>query len=66
MGTTELYRSAHLLIETHGRDASIWAAVRSHELLEAGDPVGQAYWMTLAGLIEEFLSDEPAHGQLIH
>jgi hypothetical protein len=66
MKTSEMYRSAYLLIQSHGMDASICAAVRSHELLEAGDPVGQAFWMRLVGFIEELLWDEPAASESVH
>ena len=65
MTPTEIHR-AYLLIQDHGQEASIHAAVRSHELFEAGDAVGQAFWMRLVGVIEDLLWDEPAPGERIH
>ncbi len=39
----DIYRSAHELIEQHGEDAPILAAMRADELMEAGDMEGEAY-----------------------
>ncbi len=36
----DIYRSAAVLIKQHGRDAPIHAAMRTDELLEAGDLEG--------------------------
>ncbi len=38
----DTYRAAHLLIERHGDDAPIEAAMRADELMEAGDIDGRA------------------------
>lgn len=66
MTSADLYRSAYTLIAQHGAEASICAALKSHEPFEAGDPIGQAWWMRLVGLIEELLSDQPAPGESVH
>ncbi len=40
----DIYRSAHLLIERHGDDAPIEAAMRADELTAGGDMEG-TFWM---------------------
>ena len=54
----EIYRSAKLLIDRHGDDAPIHAAMRGDELLEAGDMDGQAVWKRVLAAIDELLSKE--------
>ena len=43
----DIYRSAKLLIEQHGGDALIEAALKADELLDAGDCDGQAVWLRI-------------------
>jgi hypothetical protein len=40
-----IYRTAKLLVDQHGEDAPINAAMRTHELLAAGDRDGQMTWI---------------------
>lgn len=40
----DIYRAAKLLIDKHGAEATIHAALRADELLEAGDMDGYAVW----------------------
>ena len=54
----EIYRSAKLLIDRHGNDAVIEAAMMADELLEAGDIDGQAVWKRILSAIDELLSKE--------
>ena len=63
----DIYRSAKLLIDQHGEDAPIFAAMQADKCLEAGDLDGKAVWMRVIGAIEELLdrqqpsSDTPLH-----
>ena len=63
----DIYRSAHLLIEQHGDDASIHAAQEADACLEKGDLDGKATWMRVIQAIEELSnqlppsSDTPRH-----
>ena len=50
----DIYRTANLLIEQHGDDAPIHAAMRADAMLEAGDLDGQAVWRRVIRAIEEF------------
>jgi hypothetical protein len=40
----DIYRSANILVQQHGEDAPIHAAMRADELLEAGDLDGYTVW----------------------
>ena len=40
----DIYRSARALVQQHGPDAPIPAAMRADELLEAGDLDGYTVW----------------------
>ncbi len=61
----DVYRSAHLLIERHGDDAPIEAAMRADELMEAGDMDGRAVWLRIVKAVEELQSKErPADAEV--
>ena len=63
----DIYRSAHLLIEQHGDDASIHAAQEADACLEKGDLDGKATWMRVIGAIKELTNtDTPGSGQPVH
>ncbi len=49
----DIYRSANKLIEQHGKDAPIHAAMRADELMEAGDMDGRAVWLRILAAIDE-------------
>ena len=55
----DIYRSANLLIEQHGDDASIHAAQEADACLEKGDLDGKAVWIRVIGAIKELLSQQP-------
>ncbi len=58
----DIYRSANELIEQHGDDAPIEAAMRADEFMEAGDMEGRAVWLRIVKAIEELLSEERPEG----
>ncbi len=61
----DIYRCAHLLIERHGDDAPIEAAMRADALMDAGDMDGRAVWLKIVKAIEELLSEErPAEAEV--
>ncbi len=61
----DIYRSAHELIEQHGEDAPIHAAMRADELMDAGDMEGLAVWVRIVKAVEELLSEErPADAEV--
>ena len=55
----DIYRSAHLLIEQHGEDAPIFAAMQADKCLEAGDLDGKAVWMGVIRAIKGLLDQKP-------
>ncbi len=63
----DIYRSAKLLIDQHGEDAPIFAAMQADKCLAAGDLDGKAVWMRVIGAIEELTNtDTPGSGQPVH
>ncbi len=55
----DIYRSARLLIDQHGEDAPIFAAMQADKCLEAGDLDGKAVWMGVIRAIKELLNQQP-------
>ncbi len=55
----DIYRSAKLLIDQHGEDAPIFAAMQADKCLEGGDLDGKAVWMRVIGAIKELLDQQP-------
>ena len=58
----DIYRSAKLLIDQHGEDAPIFAAMQADKCLEAGDLDGKAVWMRVIRAIKELLDQKPPGG----
>ncbi|MBM3951045.1 MAG: hypothetical protein FJ311_06290 [Rhodospirillales bacterium] len=54
----DIYHSAKLLIDHHGRDAPIRAAMRADELLAAGDMDGVSVWKRIVKAIDSLLADK--------
>ncbi len=66
MASLAVYRTANELIEQHGEDAPIHAAMRADELMEAGDMEGEAVWKLILKAIEELLSEERPDDAEVH
>ncbi len=62
----DIYRSANELIEQHGEDAPLHAAMRADELMEAGDMEGRAVWLRIVKAVEELLSEERPDDAELH
>ena len=58
----DIYRSAKLLVDQHGDEAPIHAAMRADELLGAGDLDGCAVWKRIVNATKELLSKERSPG----
>ena len=52
-GDKDIFRSAKLLIDRHGNDAPIHAAMRADKMLDAGDLDGLATWNRIIRAIDE-------------
>ena len=62
----DLWRSAKLLIDQHGDEAAIHAAMRADELLDAGDLDGAAVWRRIIRAIEELQRKEPRQAESVN
>ncbi len=62
----DIYRSANELIEQHGKDAPIHAAMRADELMETGDMEGRAVWIRIVKAVEELLSGGRPSDEKVH
>ncbi len=62
----EIYRSAKLLIDHHGDDAVIHAAMRADQMLEQGDLDGLATWNRILRAIEELRAGKRPEGEKLH
>ncbi len=49
----DIYRSAQVLVNQHGEDAPIHAAMRADAMLEKGDLDGQAVWLRILRATKE-------------
>lgn len=55
----DVWRIAERLLEQHGPDASIHAALRADELRSLGDFEGQVTWVRILRAVAALLSAEP-------
>ena len=55
----DIYRSANLLVEQHGDDAPIEAAMQADAMLEAGDLDGYAVWKRILWAVGELDGTPP-------
>ncbi len=55
----DIYRAANVLIQKHGEDAPIHAAMRADEMLEAGGMEGKTAWVCIVKAVEELRQREP-------
>ena len=62
----DIYRAATVLIDQHGDDAPVEAAMRIDELLDKGDLDGRAVWQRILAAVEELLTTEPAGRDRVH
>ena len=63
MDELDAYRCAKLLLDQHGQDAELHAAMRADELDAAGDAAGQRAWMRILAAIDELARTERHLGE---
>jgi hypothetical protein len=61
----DIYRAAKLLIDQHGENATLRAAERADQLLEAGDMIGTTTWRLILKAVEE-LQRSPRRGERVN
>ena len=62
----DIYRTAKLLVDQHGEDAPIHAAMRADDLMAKGDLDGQMTWMRVLRAVDEMLAKERPEGTVVH
>lgn len=53
MNELDAYRCAKLLLDRHGRDAELHAAMRVDDLGAAGDEAGRQAWLRILAAVDE-------------
>ncbi|NMM46561.1 hypothetical protein HH303_18870 [Rhodospirillaceae bacterium KN72] len=57
MDTKDIYRTAKLLIDQHGENASVEAALNADRLLDGGDFEGAAVWRRIVKAIADLQAE---------
>ena len=60
----DIHRSAQALIQQHGQDAPIHAAMRADTMLDKGDMDGCAVWKRILRAVKELQGTEPRSGDV--
>ena len=55
----DIHRSANILVNQHGQDAPVHAAMRADAMLEKGDLGGYAVWRRILRAVGELQGTEP-------
>ena len=63
MNGLDAYRCAKLLLDQHGRDAELHAAMRADELEAVGDEDGLRAWMLILAALDELVRTERRQGE---
>jgi len=58
-------RCAKLLLNRHGRDAELYAAMGADALEAAGDDVGRRAWMRILAAVDELARTERRRGETL-
>ena len=61
----DLYRAAKVVMDQHGDEAAIYAAMRADEFIEKGDIIAASMWKLIVAKIEE-LSVVDAENDTLH
>lgn len=62
---TDIYRTAHLLINTYGDMAPVGAAIKVDQCQMAGDDSGRSVWKRVADAVDELMDTETIPPQTI-
>ncbi len=62
----DIYRSAKVLIDQHGKEAAIFAAMEADACSEKGDLEGKAVWLRVIRTIEELQRTRPRRDESTH
>ncbi len=56
--SSEIYRTAHLLIDTYGEMAPVGAAIKVDQCQQVGDETARKIWLKVVDAVEELMDDE--------
>lgn len=56
--SSEIYRTAHLLIDAYGEMAPVGAAIKVDQYQQAGDEASRKIWLKVVDAVEELMDDE--------
>lgn len=62
----DIWRAAKVLVDRHGPDAAVQAALRVDELSSAGDERGRQIWSSICAAVEEIQRTQPRSGEARH
>ena len=65
MDDLDALRCAKLLLDRHGRDAELRAALRADELEASGDDAGRRAWMRILAAVDELARTERRRGETL-
>ncbi len=66
MEEIDVYRTASVLINQHGQDASWVAAQRADALIDAGDRIGSAVWIKIWKATKVLQSEKPRGSEAVN
>lgn len=58
----DIYRSAYVLIQQHGEDAGIQAAMKADKFFSNGDLQAYVIWRQILQAVEHLMSTKPPEG----
>ena len=61
-----IYGSAQLIVDQHGDEAPIFAAIQANKKLERGDMVGMAAWHRILAAVRVLLRHQPTDQDTLH
>ena len=62
----DIYRTAKLLVDQHGTEAPIEAAMHADAMLDKGDMDGQRVWLRIRAAVKELLDTQPGERVAMH
>ena len=62
----DIWRTAKILIDAHGENASLEAAQRADWAIQDGNPEAESVWMRVLKAVEALQRHEVAAGQSVH
>lgn len=64
--SSEVYKTATLLIEEYGDFAQAGAFIKADEMADKGDLVAQKTWLKVAKVVEDLLSTDRPQNSVMH